>query len=306
MAIFNQTSPVHLAIGIFDGVHLGHREILGQASRASKEDGGLVAVLTFWPHPSHVLRSDHTVPMLYSRDLRTRFLADAGADEVMYQEFTKDFASMEAEKFPEFLKNAFPSLKTVSVGSGFWFGQDRRGDAALLVELGRGLGLDVRPVSRVDQGGEPLSSTRIREAVASGDIIAANSMLGRPYRAVGQIMSGDSIGREIGFPTFNLDWCPELQPRFGVYAVKALFPSFGSHSYAAVGNYGCRPTVTDGQADPVLEVHLLETPPENPGDCIEVAFHHHIRPEQKFESIEDLAKRIEMDVGIAKKLLAEI
>ncbi|MEK9986817.1 MAG: riboflavin biosynthesis protein RibF, partial [Opitutae bacterium] len=113
MAIFNQTSPVHLAIGIFDGVHLGHREILGQASRASKEDGGLVAVLTFWPHPSHVLRPDHTVPMLYSKDLRTRFLADAGADEVMYQEFTKDFASMEAEKFPEFLKNAFPSLKTV-------------------------------------------------------------------------------------------------------------------------------------------------------------------------------------------------
>ena len=199
---FQSNSPVPLANWILDGFHLGHREILGQASRASKEDGGLVAVLTFWPHPSHVLRPDHTVPMLYSKDLRTRFLADAGADEVMYQEFTKDFASMEAEKFPEFLKNAFPTLKTVSVGAGFRFGQDRRGDASLLVELGCGLGLDVRPVSRVDQGGEPLQYP-YPKAVASGDIIVL-SMLGRPYRAVGQIMSGDSIG-EIGFHFYR--WC---------------------------------------------------------------------------------------------------
>ena len=144
------------------------------------------------------------------------------APDDMYRSSPKTLLLWKLRKFPEFLKNAFPTLKTVSVGAGFRFGQDRRGDAALLVELGCGLGLDVRPVSRVDQGGEPLSSTRIREAVASGDIIAANSMLGRPYRAVGQIMSGDSIGREIGFPTFNLDWCPELQPRFGVYAVKGF------------------------------------------------------------------------------------
>jgi len=298
-------APAHLAIGIFDGVHLGHRAILDQAARAAAADGGRVVVLTFWPHPSGVLRPGQAVPMLYDRKMRARLLAEAGADEVLFQEFTAEFASMAAEHFPEFLKEAVAELKTVSVGQGFRFGQGRRGDAALLLEAGRKAGLEVRPVPRVDQGGEPLSSTRIREILAGGDIAGANALLGRPYLAAGRIVSGDSIGREIGFPTFNMDWRPGLQPAYGVYAVEAVFPESGPQAHAGVANYGCRPTVAGADAEPLLEVHLLVEPPQEPGAAMEVAFLHHIRPEQKFDSVEDLAKRIETDVGMAKKLLAE-
>ena len=298
-------SPAHLAIGIFDGVHLGHRAILRQAAEAAEADRGTAIALTFWPHPSAVLRPDNAVPMLYDQEQRRRHLLEAGVQEVVFQEFDAEFASMQAEAFPQHLKATFPGLKSVSVGAGFRYGKARRGDAALLVETGRAIGLDVRPVARVDLDGEPLSSTRIREKVASGDVAAAHRHLGRPYLAVGAIAKGESIGREIGFPTFNLDWHPELRPAHGVYAVRAVFPDSGQLAYDGVANYGSRPTVTAGGADPVLEVHLLEPPPDSPGLRMEVSLLHHIRPEKKFPSLDTLAKRIEMDVGLAKKLLAE-
>ncbi len=301
----NEPGPLHLAIGIFDGVHLGHRAILKQASEAAARDSGEVVVLTFWPHPSHVIRPEDSVPMLVGRELRTRLLLEAGADTVVFLEFTAEFAKMEAEAFPTFLKESVPALKTVSVGEGFRFGRARVGDAALFCREGAKVSLDVRPVARVDLDGVPLSSTLIREKVAAGKIAVANRLLGYPYLAEGRIIAGEALGRKIGFPTLNLGWLPDAQPRLGVYAVRVAFPELSSHSFAGVANYGCRPTVSDADAEPMLEVHLLEKLPQEPCGRMEVAFHDFIRAEERFDSVEALAKRIEKDVVMARNLLAD-
>jgi riboflavin kinase/FMN adenylyltransferase len=297
--------PLHLGIGIFDGVHLGHQAILKQAAVTAAEDGGKAVALTFWPHPSSVLCPEKPVPMLIGRKLRERFLLESGASEVAYIEFTPEFASLEAQAFPAFIKEAMPALKTVSVGEGFRFGRGRAGDAKLLCIEGAKVGLNVRPVVRVDMDDLPISSTRIREKVSAGEIAQANRLLGRPYIAEGRIVPGDGLGRKIGIPTFNLDWSPGLTPRLGVYAVRSTFPEFSDKPFAGVANYGSRPTVAGAGAEPRLEVHLLENPPPSPVERMEVAFHGFIRPEMKFNSMEELAKRIEKDVEIARKLLVD-
>ena len=301
----SETGPLHLAIGIFDGVHLGHQAILKQVAQIATKDGGKAIVLTFWPHPSHVLCPEKPVLMLMGRGLRERFLRESGADSVVCIEFSPEFASMPAHAFPSFLKKALPSLKTIFVGDGFRFGRGREGDATLLSIEGAKIGLDVRPVFRVDMDDIPISSTRIRENVSAGEIAPANLLLGRPYIAEGRIVPGDGLGTKIGGPTFNLDWSPELTPRLGVYAVRSVFPGFGSQSFTAVANYGIRPTVEGECTEPRLEVHLLESPPPCPVEHMEVAFHEFIRPELKFDSLEALAKRIEKDVEIARKLLVD-
>jgi riboflavin kinase/FMN adenylyltransferase len=301
----SEPGPLHLAIGIFDGVHLGHQAILKQASGSAAEDGGKAVALTFWPHPSRVLCPEKPVPMLIDRTMRERFLRESGAFAVTYIEFTPEFASMEAQAFPAFIKRAMPSLKTISVGEGFRFGRGRAGDANLLCIEGARVDLDVRPLVRVDMDGLPISSTRIRENVSAGEIAKANRLLGRPYIAEGRIVSGDGLGRKIGVPTFNLEWSPDLNPRLGVYAVWCGFPGFSDKPFAGVANYGSRPTIAGECTEPRLEVHLLGDPPPSPVERMEVAFHEFIRPEMKFDSLEELAKRIEKDVEIARKLLVD-
>ena len=300
-----QDKGASVAIGNFDGVHLGHRAILKQASDAAARDSGEVVVLTFWPHPSSVIRPEDPVPMLVGRELRTRLLLEAGADIVVFLEFTAEFAKMKAETFPIFLKESVPALKTVSVGEGFRFGRARAGDTALFCRVGAEVGLDVRPVARVDLDGVRLSSTLIREKVAAGEVSVANRLLGYPYLAEGWIIAGEALGRKIGFPTLNLGWSPDMQPRLGVYAVHVAFPEFSGHSFAGVANYGRRPTMSAADAEPMLEVHLLEKPPQEPCGRMEVNFHDFIRVEQKFDSVEALAKRIEKDVVMARNLLAD-
>lgn len=297
-------APIHLAIGIFDGVHRGHKAILQQTRELVDQQGGSAVALTFWPHPSHILRPDKATPMIISKEERLRLLLDGNMDHIILQPFTNDFAAVEAKDFPSWLKKRLPSLSTISVGQGFRFGKGRKGDATLLKEEGARHDIEVHPVKRIDLHDQPLSSTRIRKAIQEGDLPSANEQLGYPWFGLGNVVPGQALGRQIGFPTLNLDWKPELELPHGVYICQCRPKNSEDLPMApAIANYGIRPTVEhDAEPKPRLEIHLLD-PKEPPNwSTAFVEFIKYLRPEKKFPSKEELVKQIQQDVKEAKNL----
>ena len=289
--------PLHLAIGMFDGVHLGHRAVVEAAVRAARASGGMSGVLTFWPHPSALFRPENPTKLLQEPGAKSRMLAALGVDVVITQAFTPELAAVEAEVFLPWLQQGLPHLAAVYVGQNFRCGAGRRGDAAALVASGRHDGVQVCSASRVQRQGEPISSTRIRAQLAAGDIAAANALLGYAYFSEGTITPGKRLGRTIGFPTLNVPWSPELRPRFGVYAVRVS----GAKSptpLAAVANYGVRPTV-EKTDEPRLEVHVLDACPFGEGDTVKVEWLRFLRAEMKFASLEELRAQIARDRAAA-------
>ena len=298
-------SPIHLAIGIFDGVHQGHQAILQQTRQHAKEEGGHAVALTFWPHPSHILRPDKATPMILSKDARIQQLLKSGIDHIILHPFTEEFADLSATIFPSWLKERLPTLRTISVGQGFRFGKDRHGDAELLQIEGAQEDIEVHPVSRIDLNDQPLSSTRIRRAIQEGNLSEAEAMLGYPWFAAGNIIPGQALGRTLGFPTLNLDWHPQLQPPLGVYFCKARPADNTNHPLLpAVANYGIRPTIDpEAEPQPRLEVHLLD-PAQTPNwSTAHVEFIKYLRPEKKFPSEEELVTQIQQDVKAAQNHL---
>ncbi len=289
--------PVHLAIGMFDGVHLGHRAVIEAAVHSARAAGAIAGVLTFWPHPSTLFRPQHPTKLIQDAATKARTLLELGVDLVITQSFTQELASVSAEDFLPWLKRGLPRLAAAYVGENFRFGHARRGDVALLVDLGRKLGVRVFSAPRVNLDGEPISSTRIRAQLEAGDIESANSLLGYNYVAEGVVTEGKRLGRSIGFPTLNVPWSPELQPRLGVYAVRVS----GDKSPAAqpaVANYGLRPTVEQTEV-PRLEVHVLGACPFGAGDRVKVEWLRFLRPEMKFASVGDLREQIGRDRAAA-------
>jgi len=285
--------PLHLAIGMFDGVHLGHRAVIDLAVQSARRDGGIAAVLTFWPHPSALFRPDNPTKLMIDTETKVRLLAVAGAEAVILQHFTKELAGIEAEEFLPFLKRHLPKLNTVYVGENWRFGHGRRGDIAMLVAEARKHGLVVMSSARINENGAPISSTRIRTCLEAGEIEEANTLLGYTYFAEGPVQPGKSLGRKIGFPTLNLAWEPELRPRFGVYAVQVTGTK-AAGVFPAVANYGLRPTV-EQSTQPRIEVHLLGDCPFGAGDQIKVKWLRFLRPEKKFASVEQLQAQIAED-----------
>ena len=215
--------PLHLAIGAFDGVHLGHRAVLHSARDAARADGGIVGVLTYDPHPSKVLRPESSVPLIFTRAQKDERLTEAGAQLVHHEKFDRAHASIEAADFPKWLKQTFPHLKSLHVGSNFQYGRGRAGNGETLIAHGLSEGLSVKLVEAVHLGDETVSSSRIRQCLVTGELDLANAMLLRPYEAEGTIIGGRRLGRTIGFPTVNVAWEPELKPAYGVYAVEVIF-----------------------------------------------------------------------------------
>lgn len=285
--------PLHLAIGMFDGVHIGHRAVVEAAVHAARASGGLSGVLTFWPHPSTLFRPDHPTRLMQSAAIKARLLIALGVEVVITQSFTSELAALPAEDFLPWLQRRLPRLVAVYVGENFRFGQGRRGDVAMLVAQGRALGLRVFSAPRVSIDGEPISSTRIRELLSAGAIEAANARLGYPYVAEGVVTPGKRLGRTIGFPTLNLPWAPELRPRLGVYAVR-VSGSRATESLPAVANYGVRPTV-ENTSEPRIEAHVLGPCPFGEGDAVTVEWLRFLRPERKFGGIEELRAQIARD-----------
>jgi riboflavin kinase/FMN adenylyltransferase len=295
--------PLHLAIGMFDGVHLGHRAVITAAVGAARRSDGLAAVLTFWPHPSALFRPDQATKLIQDPPTKTRVLTTLGVDVIITQPFTLELAKIPAEEFLPWLKQRLPLLAGVYVGENFRFGKGRSGDAALLVATGRNLGVSVFRAPRVNVDGEPISSTRVRALLEAGEIEAANALLGYNYFAEGVVTPGKRLGRSIGFPTLNVAWSPALRPKLGVYAVRIS----GEKSPAplpAVANYGLRPTVEQA-AEPRLEVHVLGECPFGPGDRVTVEWLKFLRAEMKFGSVDELRAQIAKDRDAAQAWLAK-
>lgn len=284
--------PVHLAIGMFDGVHLGHQSVIESAIHSAHRGGGQGGVLTFWPHPSALFRPENPTPLLMPPVMKRRVLGRLGIDFLIEQNFTSDFAQIDAREFLPHLKHCLPQLVAVYVGANWRFGRGRTGDVTMLIEEARSAGLAVFSAPRLNHNGSPISSSHIRELLARGGIAEANALLGYSYFAEGVVAHGRKLGRTVGFPTLNLAWEPELKPRYGVYAVEVA--AFGKKPLPGVANYGLRPTVQQ-TARPLLEVHLLEPSPLTYGDKLTVHWLQFLRPETKFGGVEELRLQIGVD-----------
>ena len=269
------SGELHLAIGVFDGVHLGHKAVIESAVFSAQRSGGVSGVLTFDPHPSRLFRPDNATRLLMPIAEKCEMLHQVGVDVVIRKHFDRAYASIPAESFLAELKQAVPSLEAIYVGENFRFGQKRAGDVSTLIESGKQLGLGVFSAERIKHNGEPISSTRIRGDLQAGAIESVNGLLGYNYFADGVIVGGRKLGREIGFPTLNLPWQPECLPRFGVYYVRFRRQA-ADEWFPAVANYGIKPTVAEPDQTPEMEIHALEPTEFAEGDAIEVVSGLHL------------------------------
>jgi len=293
---------IHLALGAFDGVHLGHRAVLHSARDAARRDHGQVGVMTFDPHPSKVLRPEAAVPLILNRAQKDERLTEAGAEFIHHQAFTLQHAAMEAADFPAWLLHTFKGLRSLHVGANFRYGQGRAGDGESLVRDGGRLGLAVNLIAPVQLDGAAVSSSRIRAALHHGDLALANRLLLRPYESTGSIIDGRRIGRTLDFPTLNLPWNPELRPAFGVYAVELVTDE--GLAEPGVANWGLRPTVESAPVEPLLETHLLRPAGPMPatGSVVRIRWLHFLRREQKFADLAALRAQIAEDAESARAI----
>lgn len=295
--------PLSLAIGIFDGLHLGHQTVIESAVVNARRTHGLSALLTFTPHPSRILGAPQPTLMLMPDDWKNQRSLQLGLDAVFWKTFDHEFAALPAEQFLPWLKECLPTLSSIHVGANFRFGAARKGDVQQMNESARPVGVDVFSVQRIQHNGEPISSSRIREELAAGDLQHVNLMLGEPYHSRGMVVPGKRLGRRIGFPTLNVPWAPEARPRFGVYLVSV--EGSAGEQFPGVANYGLRPTMEDTEY-PRLEVFLLgDACPFDQGSELSVFWHQFIRPEQKFGDLEALKSQIARDVSVARELVAK-
>jgi riboflavin kinase/FMN adenylyltransferase len=299
-ALAIKDKALFVAIGMFDGLHLGHRAVIKAALEAATRAGGAVIVLTFRPHPSRLFRAETPTLLMQTDSVQAALLADLGVDAVVVHPFASEFAKINAEDFLPWLKAKWPKLAGVFVGETWRFGAKRRGDIHLLTASAKHLNLEVLGIPSVIQDGLPVNSTRIRALISAGEIAAANVLLGYAYFSVGKVELGKQLGRTLGFPTLNTFYAPELKPRYGVYAVRI---SGKGLSLQGVANYGLRPTV-EQVTDPKLESHSLEKGPcpFDYGDEITVQWVDFIRPEMKFSSLDELKLQITKDVDSAKRV----
>lgn len=290
------------AIGNFDGIHRGQRELL-ELVRARAADAGLPSVVvTFEPHPVAVLRPEEAPPRLTTAERKEKLLAEAGIDVTLVVRFTPELSQTPARVFVrEFLHQRL-GLAEIYVGSTFVFGHRREGDLALLEEMGRSFGFAAFGVEQVSWRGERISSTRIRRALAEGRAEDAAAMLGRPYTLGGIVVRGDRMGMRLGWPTINLKVEEQIVPLGGVYACRVSFPSFPA-GFECATNIGTRPTVYENYQR-VVESHILDFNADVYGERVELAFHKRLREERMFPSVMDLSAQIGRDVEATRDFFA--
>lgn len=295
--------PVHLAIGMFDGVHLGHQSVIKAAQRQAERSGGISAVLTFDPHPSRLFRPQEPTRLILPLDEKERRLAAFGVQAIIVQPFTETFAGATAEAFLMCIRESMTTLSGVYVGENFRFGKGRKGDIDTLISGLHAHGIGVYSAPRLRHDGEPISSTRIRSKIEDGRMAAVNELLGYNYSCTRTVVSGKQLGRTLGFPTINLPWAPELPPRYGVYAVRVKAPGVSDNWIHGVANYGLRPSV-EATTKPQLEVHFLEPHICEPGNEVTVEWLRFQRPEQRFAGTDALKAQIAIDTEAARAYLA--
>ena len=291
--------PLHLALGVFDGLHLGHQAVVARAVAAAQNDGGLAGVLTFDPHPIRVIApSKAPSSLLETLDHKACICASLGVQLIVPLHFDAAMAQMQAGDFITRLCAA--PVRTIAVGEDWRFGHRRAGDVAMLVEAAGRHGFRLEAVPPVMFDGDRISSTRIRQAIHDGNLDEAQRMLGRRYSVIGPVVAGAKLGRQLGFPTANVHTGNLQLPPDGVWAVHAIDST--GHSWPAAANLGTRPTV-DGSKR-VLEVHLLDFSGDLYDSPLEVVFETQLRKERKFDGLESLGAQICADVQAAREALA--
>jgi riboflavin kinase / FMN adenylyltransferase len=288
---------VSVAIGMFDGVHLGHQQLIRQAVSDAEQHEGLAVVVTFDRHPNNIIAPERVPPLIYSPSQKERAISGLGVEATVIIPFTQEFSQQPAEAFVRMLTQRLSPMHSVSVGSSFVFGHRRGGNVTLLQKLGQEFAFVVHGIAAVSLDNEVVSSTRIREAVRAGDFNAASQMLGREYALCGRVMQGDQLGRKLGFPTANLNVRGLLVPAGGVYAVHAYVDG---KRYRAAANIGTRPTLRNNTPETRVEVHLLDFEGDIYGREMEITFVAKLRNEQKFASLDELRAQIARDVAKAR------
>lgn len=290
--------PLVLAIGVFDGVHLGHRAVIARALADAREIAGTAVLVTFDPHPARILRPEAGPLLLTCTRHKQLIIAELGVEHLLVIPFDWAFAATPAEDFIRRLAGAARPLSRICVGENWAFGKGRSGNLALMQTLGAELGFTAVGQPDVAVDGQPVSSTVIRSAVQTGDLASAARMLGRDFSILGTVVEGRKLGRELGFPTANLRSFNEQLPPDGVYAVTVSLPLPQGLAHG-VANIGVRPTVS-GEGERQCEVHLFDFTGDLYGAELEVSFHRFLRTERKFTSLEALQSQIAMDVVMAK------
>lgn len=284
--------PLHLTFGVFDGVHRGHRALIDELLAGAKRSHARAVVGTFDVHPARVVAPQRAPLALSSAEERVGLLEQAGADDVVLWRFDRGFASLEADEFIARLVSA-GEVRHVLAGFDLAFGHDRRGDVHLLSELGRRHGFTVAEARGLLFGGAPISSSRIRAALAAGRIDEANAMLGREYGVRGTVVHGAGRGKVLGYPTINIATPSDRQlPADGIYAMRVVV---GDAILPAAANLGVRPTFEESGAR-LLEAYLLDVARDLYGREVEARFVKRIRDERKFGSADELAQQIATDV----------
>lgn len=291
--------PLHLALGVFDGVHIGHQAVIRRAVEAAAREGGLAGLLTFDPHPIRVIAPEKApASLLESLDHKAKIVSGLGIGVFIPLHFDAGLAVMEASEFLVRLTAA--PVRTIAVGEDWRFGHKRRGDVALLQSESEKRGFQLEAVPPVMFEGDRISSTRIRQAIHDGNLEEASGMLGRPYSVSGPVVRGEQLGRKLGFPTANIATGEVQLPPDGVWVVRT---AAAGQSWEGVANLGVRPTI--GGAKRLLEVHLFDFSGDLYGQNLEVFFETRLRGEMKFPTLEALRWQIENDSTAAREFLAK-
>jgi riboflavin kinase/FMN adenylyltransferase len=295
--------PAALTIGVFDGVHLGHRSLVERTVADARSFGGEAVAVTFDPHPAAVLAPEHVPPFLTDMAEKTGRLIEAGADRVAVLAFTRELAALTPEEFVDGHLARMARLFLLVIGPDFALGRGRVGNAERLAAIGATRGFTVTVVPPRIDGNEVISSTRIRRLVQRGEVREAGRLLGRPPTVAGRVVTGDGRGRTIGVPTANLAVSPErCRPANGVYAVRIRVDGESSGGHPGVMNIGNRPTF-DG-TELRFEVHRLDWSGDAVGRTWQVDLVERLREERRFDNAGALAGQIRSDIDQARQLLA--
>ena len=291
---------VCLAIGFFDGVHLGHQQILRQTITDAAQHEALALVITFDRHPNTIV-APHRVPQLiYPLEKKLRTIESFGPHAALVLKFDEALSRRSGEQFTRDLHANLGRLQSICVGANFVFGHKRSGNVELLRRLATELGFTVHGVAAVALDGKPVSSTRIRDAIRLSDLDAAGQMLGRAYALCGKVVPGERLGHKLGFPTANLDTTGLVLPPNGVYAAHAQLER---RTFKAVVNIGFRPTIQPPESRPRVEAHVLEFNGDLYGREIELELMEKLRDEKRFASLDELRAQIGRDITEARQRL---
>ena len=283
------------AVGNFDGVHRGHRAVLGLAASRAREAGRPSAVLTFEPHPADYFAGKPVVFRLTPFEEKAAALRDCGVDGVVSLSFDAKLAGLSAQAFVEEMLVARLGVSAVVVGADFHFGKGRSGSPDFLRRAGEQHGFRVIVADKVEEQGEAVSSSLIRRALERGDLAGAETMLGRRYRVSGEVIGGQRLGRTLGVPTANIALAPTNRLAFGVYAVNVRL---GERVHGGVASFGVRPTVDNGR--PLLETYILDFAEDIYGRQIVVEFTAYLRTELKFDGLDALKAAMAKDIADAR------